>query len=134
VDRAGAQLAAEWERRRAPNLDFATGDATALPYGDGEWDLVAGVELLEQVPDAEAALAEMARVARRHVLVSVPREPLWRMLNVARGAYLRQRGDSPATARRFTRRAFVELVARHGEVLDVRAPLPWTMVLVRVGS
>ena len=43
--------------------------------------------MLEHVPDPERTLSEMARCAERHLLVSVPREPLWRMLNMARGAY-----------------------------------------------
>ena len=55
---------------------------------DDEFDMATAIEVLEHVPDPEATLAEMARVARRRLLVSVPREPLWRGLNVARGAYL----------------------------------------------
>jgi len=29
--------------------------------------------------------------------VSVPREPLWRMLNMARGAYWKSLGNTPVT-------------------------------------
>jgi SAM-dependent methyltransferase len=134
LDRGHAELEEAWRTRRAANLDFAAGDATALPCEDGSFDLVAGVELLEQVADAERALAEMARVARRHVLVSVPREPLWRVLNVARGAYVRWLGNPPGHVRHFSRRGFVRLAARHGEVELVRSPLPWTLVLLRVGD
>ena len=36
------------------------------------------MEVLEHVPDPAAVLGEMARVASRWLLVSVPREPLWR--------------------------------------------------------
>ena len=59
------------------------------------------------MPDPEATLAEMARVARRHLLVSVPREPLWRGLNMARGAYLRDLGNTPGHVNHWSKRAFV---------------------------
>ena len=62
--------------------------AENLPFADGEFDAATAIEVLEHVPDAEHTVAEMARCAKRRLLVSVPREPLWRGLNIARGAYL----------------------------------------------
>jgi hypothetical protein len=65
------------------------------------------------------------------VLVSVPREPLWRVLNVASGRYVRALGNSPATIHHWSRRGFVALVGRHAPVVEVRSPAPWTLVLAR---
>ncbi len=73
--------------------------------------------MLEHVPDAEHTVAEMARVARGgHLLVSVPREPLWRGLNMARGAYIKELGNTPGHLNHWSRKAFVELLGRawHG--------------------
>jgi hypothetical protein len=89
--------------------------------------------VLEHVPDPEATLAEMARVARRRLLVSVPREPLWRGLNMARGAYLRDLGNTPGHVNHWSRRGFESLLSRYGTVEEARSPFPWTMLLVRVG-
>jgi 2-polyprenyl-3-methyl-5-hydroxy-6-metoxy-1,4-benzoquinol methylase len=135
IDLADPKLEAEWARRGRPNLTFtATGDASAgLPFADGEFDLATAIEVLEHVPDPERTVAEMARVARRHLLVSVPREPLWRGLNLARGAYLRDLGNTPGHVNHWSRRAFVSLLSRHGTVLEARSPFPWTMLLVAVG-
>jgi hypothetical protein len=74
----------------------------------------------------------MARVASRYLLVSVPREPLWRGLNMARGAYLKDLGNTPGHVNHWTKGSFVELLGRHGEVTEVRSPLPWTMLLVQL--
>ena len=131
VDLPDPKLEREWARRR-PNLEFRAGDATQLPFADGEFDLAAAIEVLEHVADPEAALAEMARVARRWLLVSVPREPLWRGLNLARGAYLRELGNTPGHLHHWSRREFQALLERHGRIERARAPLPWTMVLARV--
>jgi hypothetical protein len=74
----------------------------------------------------------MARVAQRWLLVSVPREPLWRGLNMARGAYLKDLGNTPGHLNHWSKRGFVALLERHGEVVETRSPFPWTMLLVRV--
>jgi hypothetical protein len=63
----------------------------------------------------------------------VPREPLWRGLNLARGAYVQSLGNTPGHVNHWSRRGFVRLLARHGRVIEVRSPFPWTMLLVAVG-
>jgi ubiquinone/menaquinone biosynthesis C-methylase UbiE len=132
IDLEDAKLAAEWATRQRPNLTFAPMEVERLQFGDGEFDLVAATEVLEHVTEPDRALAEMARVARRHLLVSVPHEPLWRALNMARGAYLSALGNTPGHLNHWTRRSFVRLLGRYGDVAEVRSPFPWTMLLVRV--
>ena len=133
IDLDDPQLHAEWEKRSAPNLDYRVMKAENLPFGDDEFDLASAIEVLEHVPDPEHTVAEMARVASRHLLVSVPREPLWRGLNMARGAYLRDLGNTPGHVNHWSKRSFVKLLSRHGEVVEARSPFPWTMLLVRLG-
>ncbi|MCW3024904.1 MAG: methyltransferase protein [Solirubrobacterales bacterium] len=121
-----------WSRRRAPNLEYRVMEAANLPFADAEFELASAIEVLEHVPDPEHTLSEMARCARGHLLVSVPREPLWRMLNLARGAYWTSLGNTPGHLNHWSRRSFVELLSRHGEVVEARSPFPWTMLLVRL--
>jgi SAM-dependent methyltransferase len=123
-----------WTQRQAPNLDYRIMKAEDLPFADGEWDVATAIEVLEHVPDPEHTVAEMARVARRWLLVSVPREPLWRGLNLARGAYLKDLGNTPGHLNHWSKRSFVSLLAQHGEVVEARSPFPWTMLLVRLGG
>lgn len=135
IDLPDPKLEAEWETRRRENLEFRTIDVNVeglRSFPDGSFDLAAAIEVLEHVPDPERTLAEMARVAARHLLVSVPREPLWRGLNLARGAYLRDLGNTPGHVNHWSKRSFVRAAGRHGEVIEARSPFPWTMLLVRV--
>ena len=117
IDLEEESIQAGWAEHAAPNLEYR---------------IVSAVEVLEHVPDPQLTLTEMARCSSAHLLVSVPREPLWRMLNVARGAYVRDLGNTPGHLNHFSARAFVQLLAHHGDVVAVRSPFPWTMVLVRV--
>jgi 2-polyprenyl-3-methyl-5-hydroxy-6-metoxy-1,4-benzoquinol methylase len=132
IDLDDPKLHAEWERRTRPNLEYRVMRAENLPFEDDEFDVATAIEVLEHVPDPDHTVAEMARVAERHLLVSVPREPLWRTLNLARGSYLRAWGNTPGHLNHWSRRSFVSLLERHGEVVQARAPLPWTMLLVRL--
>jgi SAM-dependent methyltransferase len=133
VDLDDPKLRAEWAARSRPNLEFRAEDARSLPFAGCEFDLAAAIEVLEHVPEPEATLAEMARVARRWLLVSVPREPLWRGLNMARGAYWRSLGNTPGHLNHWSKRAFVSLLHRYGTVEEARTPFPWSMALVRLG-
>ena len=132
IDLEDPKLRAEWEKRDRPNLEFRAEEATHLSFADDEFDLAAAIEVLEHVPEPDATLAEMARVARSHLLVSVPREPLWRGLNMARGAYWRELGNTPGHVNHWSKRGFVSLLSRYGEVEEARSPFPWTMLLVRL--
>jgi 2-polyprenyl-3-methyl-5-hydroxy-6-metoxy-1,4-benzoquinol methylase len=132
IDLDDPKLKAEWETRRRANLEYKVEDATNLSFTDGEFDMATAIEVLEHVPDPERTVSEMARVAKSWVLVSVPREPLWRGLNLARGAYWKDLGNTPGHVNHWSKRSFVSMLSRHGTVEEVRSPFPWTMVLVRV--
>ena len=132
IDLDDPKLRAEWAKRERPNLEFRAEEATRLSFADDEFDLAAAIEVLEHVPEPEATLAEMARVAHSYLLVSVPREPLWRGLNMARGAYWRDLGNTPGHVNHWSKRGFVSLLSRYGAVEEARSPFPWTMLLVRV--
>jgi SAM-dependent methyltransferase len=130
VDLEHPALRHEWARRSRPNLEFHAAEAGALPFADRAFDLVCAIEVLEHLPDPAGALEEMARVARRALLVSVPREPLWRALNLLRGAYWRSLGNTPGHLNHWSARGLRTLVARYGAVAATRTPNPWTIVLV----
>jgi 2-polyprenyl-3-methyl-5-hydroxy-6-metoxy-1,4-benzoquinol methylase len=125
-------LQQEWATRTEPNLEYRVQKAERLPFADGEFDAATAIEVLEHVPDPEHTVAEMARVAQRHLIVSVPREPLWRGLNMARGAYLKDLGNTPGHLNHWSKRSFTALLAQHGDVVEARSPFPWTMLLVRI--
>jgi 2-polyprenyl-3-methyl-5-hydroxy-6-metoxy-1,4-benzoquinol methylase len=132
IDLEEDSIQAGWAEHQAPNLEYRVMEAGKLPFADDEFDLASAIEVLEHLPDPEQTLSEMARCAARHLLVSVPREPLWRMLNLARGAYWSELGNTPGHLNHWSKRSIVELLSRHGDVVEVRSPFPWTMLLVRV--
>jgi ubiquinone/menaquinone biosynthesis C-methylase UbiE len=114
--------------RARVDADFRQASLEALPFGDGEFDLVLSTQVIEHVPDADAAVAELARVlrpggtlvistdnARNHVsrALNAPRTLATRALRL-RGA--RGRIESPATP--YTRESFRALLERGGFTVE----------------
>lgn len=120
---------------RNPRARFAAASVLALPFPDDAFDVVGCFEVLEHLPGdmPSAALRELARVARRAVVLSVPHEPFFSSANAARGKNLdvRPRGSDPDHRQLWSRRAFAGLV---GEVADVEwlgGSFPWTVCVAR---
>jgi 2-polyprenyl-3-methyl-5-hydroxy-6-metoxy-1,4-benzoquinol methylase len=94
-------------------------------------DLLICCEVLEHLENPRMALGVLRSVPCRHLIVSVPREPLWRALNLARGHYIHAWGNTPGHIQHWSTGAFVSLISEYFEVLAIRQPLPWTMLFCR---
>lgn len=79
--------------------------------------------------EPEKALREVLRISRKYILVSVPNEPIWRVLNMARGKYLKYFGNTPGHIQHWTPWTFRNFIARHANIIAVKHPFPWTMIL-----
>jgi 2-polyprenyl-3-methyl-5-hydroxy-6-metoxy-1,4-benzoquinol methylase len=94
-------------------------------------DLVVCCEVLEHLENPEAALMALQRLNMQYLIVSVPREPLWRSLNLLRGKYVMRWGNTPGHIQHWSKNGFIELVSGYFEVIETKSPLPWTMLLCR---
>lgn len=115
-----------------PDARIILADGHHLPYADKRFDLVVTCEVLEHVQAPDQVMREMKRVGRKYCITSVPREPLWRMLNMIRGKYWRDLGNTPGHIQHWSARSYVGFLGQHFEVIAVRNPLPWTMALCRI--
>ena len=124
-------LARENAALHAVNIPFSVKSIYDLdPSTDGA-PLLVCCEVLEHLENARTALERLRFVAQRYLIVSVPCEPLWGILNMARGKYWSSLGNTPGHLQRWNRRQFTSLVSGFFEIVDSRTPLPWTMVLCR---
>ena len=112
-------------------LLFETRSIYDLEAGRDSADLVVCCEVLEHLEHPEAGLQALQRVVGRHLIVSVPREPLWCALNLARGKYITDWGNTPGHIQHWSKSSFIRMVSTYFEVVDVKSPLPWTMLLCR---
>jgi ubiquinone/menaquinone biosynthesis C-methylase UbiE len=94
-------------------------------------DLIVCCEVLEHLENPQAGLQALQAVVGRYLILSVPREPLWCALNLARGRYFSRCGNTPGHIQHWSKIGFVRFVSRYFEVVDAKIPLPWTMLLCR---
>ncbi len=111
-----------------PFIQFREASIYELPYQDNSFELVVCCEVLEHLEDPLAGLAELRRVARNDVILSTPREPIWRLLNMARAKYLLELGNTPGHIQHFSRNDLLQLAKKHLTIKQVRTPIPWTVL------
>jgi 2-polyprenyl-3-methyl-5-hydroxy-6-metoxy-1,4-benzoquinol methylase len=128
LDLPDAGLRAEWQTRPGPA--YLHGDALKLPFRDNQFDLVVCVEVLEHLTDPLTGLRELSRVASHHLVLSVPREPIFRSCNLLTGRYVKDLGNTPGHLNHWSTSSFTSFVGQIGTVRRVEKPFPWTMVWV----
>lgn len=109
-------------------------DAEHLTLKDGHVDGLFCCEVLEHVEKPELAASELYRVLEKggYALVSVPWEPIWRVLNMARGKYVADLGNTPGHLNHFSRKGLRQLLRKAGfTIVREHHPFPWSMMLVR---
>jgi 2-polyprenyl-3-methyl-5-hydroxy-6-metoxy-1,4-benzoquinol methylase len=126
----------EEARRRAAaagvEIDFETAPLEELGPDQDAADLVVCCEVLEHLEDPAEALEVLAGLARPWLIASVPREPLWRALNLARLSYVGALGNTPGHLNHWSKSGFDRFLSERFEVVELRSPIPWTMALCRV--
>lgn len=112
-----------------PLIFFRNASIYELPYEDDQFDLVVCCEVLEHLERPADGMVELARVAKRAVLISTPWEPVWRAMNMARGKYVREWGNTPGHIQHFSRAGLIALAQTRLKIVAKRTPLPWTVLL-----
>ncbi len=119
-----------------PHIKLVKGSIYELPYKDNSWDLVLCTEVLEHLEDPEKALAELFRVSKKYILLSVPNEPWFMLGNFLRGKNLSRWGNDIEHINHWTGQSFISFVKRNHKKVRIKAdfPLPWTVLLLEKHS
>lgn len=123
VDEAQSTIG-DSERARFSQLDVYSLDAEQLSS-----DLVVCCEVLEHLVDPAEGLRRLARAAKSHAVLSVPREPHFRLLNFLRGQHFSQFGNAPGHVQHWSSRGFIRFVETEFDIVQVKKLLPWTVIL-----
>lgn len=118
---------------RNPRASFAVGDIYNIDHPNASFDVVFCFEVLEHLEEPDRALKELARVATRAVVLSVPHEPFFCLANASRGKNLdiRPRGSDPDHRNFWSRGAFGAFVDHQLDVELLTGSFPWTICVGR---
>ena len=124
-------VARENASRQHTTAPFKVASVYDLKPGPDSAELVVCCEVLEHLEEPARALSVLTQLASPWLIVSVPREPLWCAMNMARGRYWSAWGNTPGHIQHWNRKRFLQLLSAHLDVIAVRTPIPWTMALCR---
>jgi 2-polyprenyl-3-methyl-5-hydroxy-6-metoxy-1,4-benzoquinol methylase len=117
-------------RRRLPGLTFLRQDL--FDFNPAErFDLVVASETLEHLYEPARVLAQLCRLSRGSVLLTVPHEPFFQLSNLLRGRDLRGFGNHPEHVQHWSRRSFVEFVSPMVIADRVETSFPFILLLGR---
>jgi SAM-dependent methyltransferase len=114
-----------YTRGRLPHVEVSRESIYALPFDDDCFDLVLCLEVLEHLGQPAAALAELSRVGRRDLVVSVPFEPYFQIGSLLRGKYVTRAGNHPEHVNHWNRRTLPGFLAQQATVRQVAVAFPW---------
>lgn len=116
---------------RNPRGTFAVGDIYNIAHPDDSFDVVVCFEVMEHLHEPDRALAELARIARKAVVMSVPHEPFFCLANAARGKNLDQtpKGSDPDHRNFWSREAFGQFVSSELDLVTLTGSMPWTIAV-----
>lgn len=121
-------------RKNNPGIKIIQESVYELTHKDRIFDLVFLLEVLEHLDYPARALKEINRVVKPggYLIIGVPREPLWRILNFSRGKYWNDLGNTPGHLNHWSTTSLRRLLtAEFGEVQEVCTPVPWSLMLVK---
>jgi 2-polyprenyl-3-methyl-5-hydroxy-6-metoxy-1,4-benzoquinol methylase len=126
-----AQAVADARQRLGDRAEIQQGDVARDRPAESRFDTVMMLEVLEHLADPGAALEELAQLTSGHVIVSVPREPLFRALNLLRFKNLHRWGSDPEHLQHWTKRAFERQVDPIFTIVGRGHAFPWTLLLLQ---
>lgn len=103
-----------------------------LKRADNNFDLIICLEVLEHLQNPEYALKELKRVTSNYCILSVPREPVWKILNMARGKYWNNFANTPGHINHWSKADFIKFLKNDFKILKIATPLPWTIALLQI--
>ena len=113
------------------NVNLINNDIYNLSPENHSADLVICCEVLEHLFYPEKAIEVLASITKKNLILSVPREPIWRILNILRFKYIKNLGNTPGHIQHWSKKNFIKFIQIYMEVQIVRSPLPWTILLCR---
>jgi SAM-dependent methyltransferase len=123
--------AVEEARRRCPQHAFMQTDLLTWDRPERRFDLVIASQVLEHLPEPSIYLKRLCGLARRQLLLTVPWEPWFRLMNFFRGRDLTRFGNHPEHVNCWTFNQFKAFVGSEAEIEKAYTVLPFTIVLAK---
>ncbi len=120
--------AIRFAQSRVPALRFVCADIFKWPEAGETYDLVMACQVFEHLPDPRPFLERLLQLTRSHVFLTVPLEPWFRLLNLARGRDITRLGNHPEHVNHWGLKSFSEFVAASAAIEHAYISFPFVIL------
>jgi SAM-dependent methyltransferase len=111
-----------------PEHCFFEADFFSWNYPIKSFDLVIASQVLEHLAEPDKFLKRLVAYSNNHLLLTVPWEPWFRLMNLLRGRDINRLGNHPEHINRWGIRQFKRLVARSATIQKTQGVFPFIIV------
>lgn len=124
--------AIEMAKELHPGHTFFEGDLLGWDCPEKYFDLVIASQVLEHLPQPERYLEPLVACSGKYLLLTVPWEPWFRMMNLLRGRDLGRLGNHPEHINRWGVGQFERFVAPYANIIRTRTVFPFIIIIATV--
>lgn len=103
-----------------------------LPYPPDSFDVVLCLEVLEHLDNPKLAIQNLARIAKKRLILSVPHEPWFRLGSLCRGKHLSSLGNHPEHINHWNPSSFEAFLREEFDNVNIGGSFPWVIAEVCV--
>ncbi|MHA7898484.1 MAG: class I SAM-dependent methyltransferase [Henriciella sp.] len=118
-------------RRRWPHTQFTEANLFDAGYDQQRYHTVMALEVLEHLFEPEKVLRRLANLADKYLLLTVPNEPWFQLMNLVRGRDLIRLGNHPEHINHWNKNTFADFVSPYAEIVSVITRFPFVILVAK---
>ncbi|MCP4319928.1 MAG: class I SAM-dependent methyltransferase [Hyphomicrobiales bacterium] len=118
-------------RSRWPSKQFVCADVFDSEFDTERFDVTIAFEVFEHLFDPDAAMRRLVTLTDRALVVTVPHEPWFQLVNLARGRDFIRLGNHPEHVQHWNPSTFADFINQHAELVSIRRSFPFIVATAR---
>ena len=118
-------------RVRWPELRFSCADILDTAFDGKRYDVILALEVMEHLYEPARVLKRLVELTEKALVISVPHEPWFQLVNLMRGRDFIRLGNHPEHVQHWNSRTFADFISPYAEVVSVRRSFPFILATAR---
>ncbi|HEY6632255.1 MAG TPA: methyltransferase domain-containing protein [Rhizobiaceae bacterium] len=116
---------------RWPGLRFTCADILDPRFDGKRYEVTLALEVMEHLFEPERVLERLVQLTEKALVLSVPHEPWFQLVNLSRGRDLIRLGNHPEHVQHWNSQSFADFLSPYAEVVQVRRSFPFIIATAR---
>lgn len=113
------------------NINFCVQNLESIDSSN-KFDLVVMTEVLEHLPNPDAALKKIVLLASKYIIITVPNEPFFRIGNLLALKYVKRLGNTPGHLNNWSKKGLCKLLDKFSFKYKIKTSFFWNIAVIKV--